>query len=587
MSQPAPTDQKRILCIDGGGFRGLGCLYVLDAICKKATQIANYSGTGGLRPCQIFDLISGSGTGGLLAILLGTLSLDCATAIDEYKKLGKSLFGGDRDAFVTIVNGKAPTIDPQNYEAALEQLVSKYGQPPDKDLPFSPQSRPTGDAQTAVLLSSGIKNLMAGSWDKASALMDPNAPVREVARWTVAAPIYKIKTEPGTLFKDAANHGDVNPTVLAANQAAKTLWPQAKLGAIVNLGQGLKDDVPAKKPSKPDVYTKEILNLTKRSESAYQDVLKNNFKKQLEDCYHRIDPPLGIGEWELVDIFSSAVEANVKKWLADQTGEIDKIAGKLVKLVEPEILPPPKNPNNKKPPPPPEGTHDPNPLCTLPRPETLFHYLQYYNIIFIIDDSTSMTYYGPRWEEAREALLPIAQFAYEQGADTIEMRFLNSPQICKALKSAASVVQTFDRVKPNPLPLYHNIQRTYTGACLQRVLNEALGQLDAAIGNPAVYKAIKPFSIVLLTDGDADDDPKSVIEAAWARLQANKHHPNYVSIQIVQIGDDPNARVRLPALMHGNIGSMVDTVPYNGVVTPEKLQRILLGAVQPSVRALS
>lgn len=30
--------------------------------------------------------------------------------------------------------------------------------------------------------------------------------------------------------------------------------------------------------------------------------------------------------------------------------------------------------------------------------------------------------------------------------------------------------------------------------------------------------------------------------------------------------------------------SMVDTVPYNGPVTPERLTRILLGAIKPSVR---
>lgn len=32
--------------------------------------------------------------------------------------------------------------------------------------------------------------------------------------------------------------------------------------------------------------------------------------------------------------------------------------------------------------------------------------------------------------------------------------------------------------------------------------------------------------------------------------------------------------------------SMVDTVPYDGVLTPKKLERILLGGLHPTVRAM-
>ena len=39
-------------------------------------------------PCQVFDLICGASTGGILAILLGRLGLDCLTAISICKELG-------------------------------------------------------------------------------------------------------------------------------------------------------------------------------------------------------------------------------------------------------------------------------------------------------------------------------------------------------------------------------------------------------------------------------------------------------------------------------------------------------------------
>ena len=48
-------------------------------------------------PYQIFDLICGTSTGGIIAILLGRrLGLDCPTAISIYKELGLRAFGRDQ-----------------------------------------------------------------------------------------------------------------------------------------------------------------------------------------------------------------------------------------------------------------------------------------------------------------------------------------------------------------------------------------------------------------------------------------------------------------------------------------------------------
>jgi patatin-like phospholipase/acyl hydrolase len=40
------------------------------------------------RPCQIFDLICGTSTRGLIAILLGPFGLSCEEAVDVYKEVG-------------------------------------------------------------------------------------------------------------------------------------------------------------------------------------------------------------------------------------------------------------------------------------------------------------------------------------------------------------------------------------------------------------------------------------------------------------------------------------------------------------------
>jgi len=45
----------RLLCLDGGGIRGLASLYVLKALLSKV---------GNPRPCHYFDMICGTSTGG-------------------------------------------------------------------------------------------------------------------------------------------------------------------------------------------------------------------------------------------------------------------------------------------------------------------------------------------------------------------------------------------------------------------------------------------------------------------------------------------------------------------------------------------
>lgn len=45
-----------------------------------------------------------------------------------------------------------------------------------------------------------------------------------------------------------------------------------------------------------------------------------------------------------------------------------------------------------------------------------------------------------------------------------------------------------------------------------------------------------------------------MLTAAVKRMRASKHHPNSVGVQIVQIGDDPDAPEALKQLMYGDVG---------------------------------
>ncbi|KAF8628099.1 hypothetical protein AX15_004098 [Amanita polypyramis BW_CC] len=535
MSQPSPSG-KRVLSIDGGGFRGLGCLLVIQAITDEAHQICRDTGDPPLRPCEIFDLVFGSSTGGLIAVLLGRLGLDSPTAIQEYKALAQKLFGTDRNAFLDVLNDKKALLNPTAYEDALRALVAKYGGAADAAFSISDGNSNKSTRTAVITRREGAGTVQyAHSWETTGY----DWRTWEVARQTTAAPIYvsplsiqnKGKEE---RYLDAAYPDFINPTPQAID-TAKKLWTTESPGVILSVGQGYseiaaKDVKPGRpatdkqaKPLVPSLLTnypkpasdaiitvKRVLEQATRT-NEIQDKVKGN------NGYVRVDPPLKMG-WELVDCFYPDVEKNFKEWLASSEGKqlVQTTAKKLVKEKPPKpavnpvkpaqpAVNPGGKPANEVPPVAPPGTLKPHPACERPRPTTMDEYLHNYHVIFLIDDSTSMiidpkTFFPlRRWEEARAALEPIANFALQIKVDTIDMQFLNSRLIHQGIKDTGSVMNVFDRARP-PHP-FRGIQRTPTGARLGSVLNECITRLESLAGNKDLYEKEKPFDIILLTDG--------------------------------------------------------------------------------------
>ena len=76
---------RRILSIDGCGLRGLTQLTLLQRIMHQMGQPER-------PPAEVFDLICGTAAGGLIAILLGRLGMNCEMAINTFTNLERSLF---------------------------------------------------------------------------------------------------------------------------------------------------------------------------------------------------------------------------------------------------------------------------------------------------------------------------------------------------------------------------------------------------------------------------------------------------------------------------------------------------------------
>ncbi|KAL2889223.1 Vegetative incompatibility protein HET-E-1 [Ceratocystis lukuohia] len=89
-TEPAAGLPLRILCLDGGGVRGLSSLLVLERIMERIKESEGLLQVP--RPCDRFGLIGGIGTGGIIAIMLGRLGMSVHDSIQAYKHLADSVF---------------------------------------------------------------------------------------------------------------------------------------------------------------------------------------------------------------------------------------------------------------------------------------------------------------------------------------------------------------------------------------------------------------------------------------------------------------------------------------------------------------
>lgn len=65
----------RVLTFDGGGVRGLSSLLILREIMENVGQERGLPETETPKPYEYLDLIGGTSTGGLIAIMLGLFGM--------------------------------------------------------------------------------------------------------------------------------------------------------------------------------------------------------------------------------------------------------------------------------------------------------------------------------------------------------------------------------------------------------------------------------------------------------------------------------------------------------------------------------
>lgn len=76
------------------------------------------------RPCDQFDLIVGTGTGGLIALMLGRLRLDLETCKELYVRLARMVF--ETDKTIAGIPYRSTLFKASKLEDAIKQCVREY-----------------------------------------------------------------------------------------------------------------------------------------------------------------------------------------------------------------------------------------------------------------------------------------------------------------------------------------------------------------------------------------------------------------------------------------------------------------------------
>ncbi|KAK0206026.1 hypothetical protein DFS33DRAFT_1256283, partial [Desarmillaria ectypa] len=208
--------------------------------------------------------------------------------------------------------------------------------------------------------------------------------------------------------------------------------------------------------------------------------------------------------------------------------------------------------------------------------EDALEMLRKFDTVIVLDDSSSMS--GPSWTEATAALSALADMAGRYDDDGIDIYFLNSPKSGRNIKTDEQVRTLLSSVHPKGV--------TPIGGRLDDLLGDYLHLLESK--TYAELKQIKHRNYIVITDGQATDDPATVIASMAKRLDQGNFPQTQLGIQFVQIGNSSRAARYLRELDDDlrhkyAIRDIVDTTEHHGQLTAQYLIKALIGGINRRV----
>ncbi|TPX14110.1 uncharacterized protein E0L32_000504 [Thyridium curvatum] len=349
MATSAPL---KILSLDGGGIRGLSSLLILECIMEKMRESKGLSDMP--RPCEVFDLIGGTSTGGIIAIMLGRLKMTVNECIQAYRKLAEQAFTPKKGRIPYSSHGafSATALEDAIKQAIRESCVEAEcvaqrtrGDSTEKTCPHSEMKfRDKSCTKTVVLaITKDDVDTSPTLFTTYGTSMDlDSCAIWQVARATSAATTF---FKPITIGRDKIEYIDAafgynNPCEILIEEAQRQ-WPGAQELRILSIGTGLGNAV------KLDNSRVSIVKALKKMATSSQRVassLANRYSGSNQ--YHRFNVDSGMEDVVLSDWKkASAISSHTKSYIRSQDRALQEFVDKLDQT---SIPPVPSTPESTK-----------------------------------------------------------------------------------------------------------------------------------------------------------------------------------------------------------------------------------------------
>jgi len=335
MSELSPVSSPiRLLSLDGGGVKGLAILLILKRIMRTVQRHENLPTMP--RPCDYFDLIGGTSTGGLIAIMLGRLRMTVDECIEVFQHISQIVFNNSPGILSRVYSGfigGKPFFDAEKLEHAIKELLNARGIDEDAKL------RDVDNAKCKVFVCAARAQTVHAVLLRSYQTWVPSEEnydclIWEAARATSAAPLF---FEPTTFRSTRATFVDgglrLNNPITEVLNEANHLYPNATYKSIISIGTGWIDvrGLAVSQIRCHDVI-RTCIGLSLNANNEAQKFVRERQGRDLAEkgIYHRFDVDRGLDtikldHWQHLD----DIDAYTEGYLSRKGSELQSCAQSL------------------------------------------------------------------------------------------------------------------------------------------------------------------------------------------------------------------------------------------------------------------
>ncbi|PHH50556.1 Nephrocystin-3 [Ceratocystis fimbriata CBS 114723] len=336
-TQPGGNDRPfKILSLDDGGVCGLSGLLILEKIMESIQEAQGLSEVP--KPCDSFDLIGGTGTGGIIAIMLGRLRMPIADCIAAYKEIAKEAFTPSETLSPRLDLSSATKISTMKLENAMKKAIRE-----NCPLPKCVEERKAGKSTTDTCQHENQKFtdqkcvktvVLATTKADAAALPMLFKTYQTTARWS-GCKVWEVGRatsamvglfKPIKLGRDKksfmnSSFGHSNPCKVLIDEAATLSDRQEKL--ILSIGMGLGDVIEI---GDTGSSVEHALKTISTSSKGVADELETKYCNE-NGIYYRFNAVRGLGAIASSDLLDpSKAAAHAKNYLDEKQNDIKRVA---------------------------------------------------------------------------------------------------------------------------------------------------------------------------------------------------------------------------------------------------------------------